>query len=86
MKDAAQAASVPNRDRRHEGCGQKQRRWDIHQHYWHRDSNCTRANWPRSVEVRDAVLVSGDLGAHGIAVLSVRAGLEFDGPVLSQPS
>jgi hydrogenase expression/formation protein HypE len=31
----------------------------------------------------DAVIVSGDLGAHGIAILSVREGLEFEGEVRS---
>jgi len=38
---------------------------------------------PDSVRSGDAVLVSGDLGAHGIAVLSVRGGLEFEGEVKS---
>jgi hydrogenase expression/formation protein HypE len=38
---------------------------------------------PESVRAGDAVLVSGDLGAHGIAILSVREGLEFEGPVSS---
>ncbi len=38
---------------------------------------------PASVQPGDAVLVSGPLGAHGIAVLSVRDGLEFEGPVES---
>lgn len=38
---------------------------------------------PSSVRPGDAVLVSGDLGAHGIAVLSVRDGLEFEGEVRS---
>ena len=38
---------------------------------------------PERVRAGDAVLVSGDLGAHGIAILSVREGLEFDGPVSS---
>jgi hydrogenase expression/formation protein HypE len=38
---------------------------------------------PKSVRAGDAVLVSGDLGAHGIAILSVREGLEFEGPVSS---
>jgi hydrogenase expression/formation protein HypE len=38
---------------------------------------------PESVRAGDAVLISGDLGAHGIAILSVRAGLEFEGPVSS---
>ena len=36
-----------------------------------------------SVRPGDAVLISGDLGAHGIAILSVRNGLEFEGPVTS---
>ena len=31
----------------------------------------------------DAVLVSGDLGVHGIAILSVREGLEFGAPIES---
>ncbi len=38
---------------------------------------------PQSVRAGDAVLVSGDLGAHGIAILSVRGGLEFEGAVRS---
>lgn len=38
---------------------------------------------PRRVEPGDAVIVSGDLGAHGVAILSVREGLEFDAPILS---
>lgn len=38
---------------------------------------------PESVRPGDAVLVSGELGAHGIAILSVREGLEFEGPVRS---
>jgi hydrogenase expression/formation protein HypE len=38
---------------------------------------------PELVRMGDAVLVSGDLGAHGIAILSVREGLEFEGPVSS---
>jgi hydrogenase expression/formation protein HypE len=38
---------------------------------------------PSSVEVGDAVIVSGDLGRHGIAILSVREGLEFESPILS---
>jgi len=38
---------------------------------------------PSSVEPGDVVLVSGDLGRHGIAILSVREGLEFESPILS---
>lgn len=38
---------------------------------------------PAYVEPGDAVIVSGDLGRHGIAVLSVREGLEFEAPIES---
>ena len=38
---------------------------------------------PQSVQPGDAVIVSGDLGAHGIAILSVREGLEFEAPIES---
>ncbi|MEB3886235.1 hydrogenase expression/formation protein HypE [Lyngbya sp. CCY1209] len=33
---------------------------------------------PTSVQSGDAVLVSGDLGRHGIAIMAVREGLEFE--------
>ena len=35
---------------------------------------------PQQVRAGDAILVSGSLGAHGIAILSVREGLAFEGP------
>src|SRR5947209_5844612 len=38
---------------------------------------------PQSVQPGDALIVSGDLGRHGIAILSVREGLEFEAPILS---
>jgi hydrogenase expression/formation protein HypE len=38
---------------------------------------------PNEVRIGDAVIVSGDLGSHGIAILSVREGLEFEGAVRS---
>lgn len=38
---------------------------------------------PRRVHPGDAVLVSGDLGRHGIAVMSVREGLQFETPLVS---
>jgi hydrogenase expression/formation protein HypE len=38
---------------------------------------------PQFVRSGDVILVSGDLGAHGIAILSVRNGLEFEGEVAS---
>lgn len=38
---------------------------------------------PNQVRPGDAVLVSGDIGRHGIAVLSAREGLNLEGPVES---
>lgn len=38
---------------------------------------------PEWVRPGDAILVSGELGAHGIAILSVRDGLEFEGELKS---
>ena len=38
---------------------------------------------PRAVQPGDAILLSGDIGRHGAAVLSVREGLEFEPPPLS---
>lgn len=38
---------------------------------------------PRRVVPGDAVLLSGDIGAHAVAVLSVREGLQFASPVVS---
>jgi hydrogenase expression/formation protein HypE len=47
------------------------------------ESNVPTEISPTSVQPGDAVLVSGDLGRHGIAILSVREGLEFESPILS---
>lgn len=33
---------------------------------------------PRNVEPGDAIIISGDIGRHGIAILSVREGLSFE--------
>ncbi len=38
---------------------------------------------PRRVQAGDAILLSGPIGAHGVALLSQRQGLQFDSPVLS---
>ena len=47
------------------------------------EANVKAAIGPASVQVGDSVIVSGDLGRHGIAILSVRQGLEFESPILS---
>lgn len=38
---------------------------------------------PAAVRPGDAIIVSGELGAHGVAILSVREGLEFEAPIQS---
>ena len=38
---------------------------------------------PQRIAPGDAILVSGDLAAHGMAIMSVREGLEFEAPILS---
>jgi hydrogenase expression/formation protein HypE len=38
---------------------------------------------PAAVQAGDAVVISGDVGAHGVAILSVREGLEFEGAIAS---
>src|SRR5579864_967772 len=47
------------------------------------EANVKKTIGPASVEPGDVVIVSGDLGRHGIAILSVREGLEFESPILS---
>ena len=42
-----------------------------------------RAIGPKSVRPGDAVLVSGDLGRHGIAIMAVREGLQFETDLVS---
>jgi hydrogenase expression/formation protein HypE len=38
---------------------------------------------PQRIQSGDAVLLSGTLGDHGMAIMSVREGLEFEAPILS---
>ena len=38
---------------------------------------------PSSVDQGDAILVSGDLGRHGMAIMAAREGLEFENPLQS---
>jgi hydrogenase expression/formation protein HypE len=38
---------------------------------------------PSSVQIGDAVVVSGDLGRHGMAIMAVREGLEFESAIES---
>lgn len=42
-----------------------------------------RAVAPSSVRPGDAILLSGDIGRHGMAVMSVREGLSFETPIES---
>ncbi len=42
-----------------------------------------RALSPRAVQPGDRLLVSGPLGAHGVAIMSLRSGLQFDTEIVS---
>ncbi len=44
---------------------------------------CPSQIGPAAVQPGDAIIVSGCLGAHGLAILSVREGLEFESPIVS---
>jgi len=44
---------------------------------------CATAPGPQHVRPGDAVLLSGDIGRHGIAVLAAREGLGFEGEIAS---
>jgi hydrogenase expression/formation protein HypE len=45
------------------------------------ESKCTIS--PASVRPGDAILLSGDIGRHGIAIMAVREGLEFESTITS---
>jgi hydrogenase expression/formation protein HypE len=47
------------------------------------EANVNGTIGPAAVQPGDVVIVSGDLGRHGIAILSVREGLEFESPIVS---
>lgn len=47
------------------------------------EANVATTIGPAAVQPGDAVIVSGDLGRHGVAILSVREGLEFESPIVS---
>ena len=38
---------------------------------------------PRSVQVNDVVLLSGDIGRHGLAIMALREGLSFESAIVS---
>lgn len=38
---------------------------------------------PRALQAGDAVIISGDVGRHGIAVMAVREGIQFETPIES---
>ncbi len=44
---------------------------------------CGRAISPAAVRAGDSILLSGDIGRHGIAIMAVREGLEFESTIES---
>ena len=50
----------------------------VHQHLRHRRDRRRHRDPPGACQVGDVVIVSGTIGDHGMAIMSVREGLEFD--------
>ena len=69
-----------DRDRRHQGRGPRKRRRDLHQHVGHRPRGSPPgvASIQRGPVPATRILLSGDIGSHGIAIMAVREGLEFE--------
>ena len=65
--------------RRHQGGRQRQRRRGLRQHRRHRRGRPTASTSARARAAarRRRCIVSGDIGVHGVAVMSCREGLEF---------
>ncbi len=38
---------------------------------------------PRQIQAGDSIIVSGDIGRHGMAIMALREGLEFSSPLIS---
>ena len=72
------------RHRRHQGGGPGQGRRDLRQHLRRRPRARRRAAWGRAGRrPGDAVLVSGPVGDHGIAVMAAREGIDFETTLVS---
>ena len=71
------------RHRGHQGRRQRKRRWRVHQHRRDRGVDADIDIRPERATVGDVVIVSGDIGVHGVAVMSCREGLEFGTKVRS---
>ncbi len=83
MAKAAATAGVQDCYRRHQSGGARPRRRLLHQHG--RRGRAARGDSRRSASraAGDAVLVSGTIGDHGMAIMSVREGLEFESQIRS---
>lgn len=83
MRKAAGKSGCLYRHRRHQGRRTRQMRQDFHQHDRSRDR-------PRNIDIGlhrikkgDAVIVTGDIGNHGICILSTRDSLGFETSIQS---
>ena len=78
MQEAAKARRRYARHRRHESGGQRKRGQD----FYHDVRIGTIKKGidinPKNARQGDKIIVSGNIGVHGIAIMSVREGLEFE--------
>ena len=73
-----------DRYRRYQSCRARPRRRLLHHHGGRRACCARGSRWVRIVRMPgDAVIVSGTIGDHGMAIMSVREGLEFESPIRS---
>ena len=85
----ARPSARPRRGRRaarhrgHQGGRQRARRRRVHQHRGNRIGGRRVDIRPQRATAGDVVIVSGDIGVHGVAVMSCREGLEFGTTIAS---
>ena len=72
------------RRRRHQGRQPRQGRQDFHHHHRHRrDRAPGRTSPPTRARPGDQIILSGYIGDHGMAIMSQRENLEFEGVIES---
>ena len=73
----------PVRHRRHQGRQSRQGRQDLHHHHGHRRHRAGVNISADRARPGDKILLSGYIGDHGMAIMSQREGLEFEGAIES---
>ena len=83
MATAAPEGRRQDRCRRHQGREQGQGGRHLHQHLGDRVLRDGREISASRIRKGDAVIISGEIGSHGVSVIAERNGLTFDPPIVS---